>query len=139
MRMLLLTVAMFAMCVLCMAQPTTHYYVNIENAANGVASGTMKAYINNWQHPVAETTLIFIENIYYNSGEMVGRYRSRDPLNESTQSNPVTIKCHAKRPWGGGWLTGYSEQTFTGGSLTQLPTIHLQIPTILPPDVPNPK
>ncbi len=139
MRALLLTIAMLAMCVLCMAQATTYCYVNIENAPNGTAIGTMKVYRPNWPDPIEETTLTFIENIYYNNGEAVGRYRSTIPLPKSTHSHWVTIKCHAKREWGGEWLTGYSEQTFTGGSLTQLPTIRLEIPTVLPPDIPNPK
>lgn len=134
MRTLLVTLVMTVMCVISLAQ--TIYYVNIDNAPNGSATGTMEAYFQGDAYPHQTTTLTFIENYY---GGMGGKYRSSSPLTQSTAANWVIIKCHAKKPWGPDWLRGYSQQTFTGGSLTQLPTIHIEDPPTPPNDPPYPK
>ena len=126
MRALLMTLLMSAMCALSLAE--TIYYVNIDNAPNGSATGTMEVYFQGDAYPHQTTTLTFIENYY---GEMGGKYRSSSPLTQSTAATWVIIKCHAKKPWEPDWRRGYSQQTFTGGALTQLPTIHIE-------DTPNP-
>lgn len=115
---------------------TTYYYVNIDNAPNGSASGYMKVYYYGEPYEFQTSTLTFLEN--YNGG-MGGKYRSPDQLFESTSSCWITIKCSAKKSWGPEWLWGFSEQTFTGGSRVSLPTIHVEDPPTPPVDPPDPK
>lgn len=130
----LLVVILVAISSLAIAD-TTHYYVNIDNAPHGTASGTMKAYFYGEPHEYQTTTLTFIENYH---GGMGGKYRSTEQLDESTPSFWITIKCAAKKPWGPDWLWGYSEQAFTGRTGIYLPTIHIEDPPT-PPNPPDPK
>jgi len=132
MKTYLLLLILVALSSLAIAD-TTYYYVNIDNAPNGTANGTMKAYFFGEPYEFQTTTLTFIENYYSGMG---GKYRSTDPLYKSTPSTWITIKCTARKPWPSDWLYGYSEQSFTGGSGVYLPTIHIEDPPT-PPNPPN--
>lgn len=115
---------------------TTYYYVNIDNAPNGSASGTMDVYYSGQPYPIESSSITFIENYFGGCG---GKYRSSRELTKSTPSLWITIKCNAQKDWGGDMRRGYSEQTFTGGPLTQLPTIHIEEPPQVINDPPYPK
>lgn len=113
------------------------YYVNIDNAPNGSAEGTITCYdANDPNFIYGSASLIFIENYYGGAG---GKYMATN-LPEPTAQHPLLVKCIAYRLWGCDKIYGYSEQVFTNQSYPpfQLPTIHLPIP-VPPTDPPYPK
>lgn len=116
----------------CIIAQTT-YYVNIDNAPNGSANGTMEAIKQGWSE---SAPIVWVEN--YNGGRG-GKYKSEWALPRSTSLISVTVKCTAKKRWDlNTWLYGYSEQTFTGGSSSYLPTIHIENPQTTPVNPPYP-
>ncbi len=112
------------------------YWVNIDNAPNGGASGTMYVYTNGCQYPVDSAKIKFNENY----GDRGGKYYSDKPLAAGSINYPIHIKCIAKKPWGGygEWIYGVSDQVFTDPSMYYLPVLHIQSPTEPPINLPNP-
>jgi len=62
MKRTFLILIMVVLSSLAIAQTNVFYYVNIDNAPNGSAIGTMQAYMPGWNEPVASTGLVFLEN-----------------------------------------------------------------------------
>ena len=126
MKTIVLTCVLTVLSVFIVAQSTTHYYVNIDNAPNGTASGTMKVFTYGDPYPQAIADLTFVEN--YDS-DLGGRYMSSIPLTQSTAFNWIVIQCQARRHWDQNRLmSGYSRQIFKGDSAAQVPTLHLEDP-----------
>ena len=119
------------------AQTLTTYYVNIDNAPNGSAEGTITAYVYGSEWISYTKTLIFIENYLGGAG---GKYMATN-LPRANATTSYIVRCEAYKMHGPEKRWGSSEQQYVGQSSPPfwLPTIHIEDPPTPPYWPPDPK